>query len=745
MPAPTNLTVGRGQFEFTPSTVISVENPEQQAVAAYFASLFQAPAGFTPAVEPGAARASVVLSSDSSLPAEAYHLEVSPCKVTIKASSSSGFFYAFQTLRQALPSAIDAPKAAGSVRWCVPSMTVSDSPRFAYRGVMIDVARYFMPKEDLLKVIDCIAMLKLNTLHLHLSDDNGWRIEIKKYPRLTSVGAWRVDRGDTPFPDRKNPGREEPTPIGGFYTQDDIRDIVAYAAERHVEVIPEIDMPAHSNAALAAYPEFACPTVDKFIGVLPGLGGSNADIIYCVGNDRTLDFVRDILDEVMDLFPTKYMHLGGDEAWKTHWKTCPYCQARIKKEGLMNEEELQGWFMAKMNEHVQSRGKIMMGWDEVTNSAIPDDAIIFGWQGMGKAALKAAAQGHRFVMTPARVTYLIRYQGPQWLEPLTYFGNNTLKDIYDYEPVEADWADGYEDLLMGIQGSLWTEFCASTDDATYLLFPRLTALAERAWCAKGYSNWDGFLKALDRYNEHLDAKGIVYAKSMYNIQHTVRPSSAVPGAVDVALECIRPDVTVRYTLDGSEPGPNSTLYSAPFTVSAASEVKCATFFHDGSRAGKTLTVPIIHSLSTGMKIIDDKEADKLLTNGVRGSLRQSDFEWCNWGSAGRSFIVDLTDAQSLNSVTVGCLTNYGMAIHKPKSIRVEVADSNMVFRTVAVREFTDQEIFTEGNFVDDIVFNLDGIVSSQVKISLEGAGRCPTNHLRPGAESRMCIDEVLIQ
>lgn len=745
VPAPSSISLGRGVFEFKRSTVISVENSSQEAVARNFAALFQVPASFVPEVSSGDARAQVRLIFDPSQPHEGYQMDVDSKKITIRASDNAGFYYAFQTLRLSLPSKIDSKEYCRGVKWTVPAMSVSDSPRFEYRGVMIDVARYFMPVQDMMKVIDCMSMLKLNKLHLHLSDDNGWRLEIKKYPRLTQVGAWRVDRGDTPFPDRRNPSANEPTPVGGFYTQEQMKEIIAYAAERQVEIIPEIDMPAHSNAALASYPEFACPTVKKFIGVLPGIGGSNADIIYCVGNDRTLQFVRDILEEVMDLFPSRYMHLGGDEAWKTHWKTCPLCQARIKKEGLLNEEELQGWFMQQMNQFVMSKGKTMMGWDEVTNSKIPQDAVIFGWQGYGNAALKAAAQGHRFVMTPARVTYLIRYQGPQWLEPLTYFGNNTLKDIYDYEPVAENWSEGYEDLLMGIQGSLWTEFCNSTDDATYLLFPRLAAVAERAWCHKGYNDWNGFLAAVDKYNAHLDEKGVVYAKSMYNIQHTVRPSSVVKDAVEVTLECIRPDVRIRYTTDGTEPTADSAVYSEAIIVTGEEEIRCATFFDNGEQAGKTLTVHILHSLSTGKDIIDDKEAGNLLTNGVRGSLRQSDFEWCNWGTSGRTFVVDLKEPTEISSVTVGCLTNYGMAIHKPKSIRIEIADRDSVFRQIAERKFTPEEIFMEGNFVEDVIFDFEEVTSSQIRISLEGAGNCPQNHLRPGQESRMCIDEVLVK
>ena len=228
------------------------------------------------------------------------------------------------------------------VKWSIPAVSIQDEPRFGYRALLLDASRFFIPKENVLRIIDCMAMLKINTLHFHLTDDTGWRVEIKKYPRLTEVGAWRVDRTDLPFPARRNPEPGEPTPVGGFYTQEEIKEMVAYAAERQIEVVPEIDMPAHSNSALAAYPHLACPVVKEYIGVLPGLGGRNSEIIYCAGNDSVYAFLQDVMDEILELFPSRYIHIGGDEARKTYWEKCPLCQARMKKEKIANEEDLQG-------------------------------------------------------------------------------------------------------------------------------------------------------------------------------------------------------------------------------------------------------------------------------------------------------------------------------------------------------------------------------------------------------------------
>lgn len=484
VPRPAQMVPGSGNYLFSGKTVFAVENEEQAEVARGFIALFTRAAGFTPKLTVGdAEKGNVRFQTDATLKSEAYTLQVSPKEIIIEASDAKGFFYALQTIRQLLPASIEKKKVSDKkVKWTIPAVNIQDEPRFGYRALLLDASRFFIPKENVLRIIDCMAMLKINTLHFHLTDDNGWRVEIKKYPRLTEVGAWRVDRTDLPFPARRNPEPGELTPVGGFYTQEEIKEMVAYAAERQIEVVPEIDMPAHSNSALAAYPHLACPVVKGYIGVLPGLGGRNSEIIYCAGNDSVYTFLQDVMDEILELFPSRYIHIGGDEARKTYWEKCPLCQARMKKEKLANEEDLQGYFMNRMSEYVRSKGREVIGWDELTNSSfLPDDAIILGWQGYGQAALKAAEKGHRFIMTPARIMYLIRYQGPQWFEPLTYFGNNTLEDVYDYEPVQKDWKPEYADLLMGVQACMWTEFCNKPEDVDYLVFPRLAALAEVAW------------------------------------------------------------------------------------------------------------------------------------------------------------------------------------------------------------------------------------------------------------------------
>ena len=742
VPCPVSLVPGTGNFHFSAKTSFAVENEGQAEQVRQFTELLTRAGGFTPRIKVDSRKGDVCLVTDVTLKSEAYKLEITIKKITIRASDLQGFYYALQSIRQLLPSAIESEQVTENVDWTVPALTITDQPRFGYRGLLVDVARFFSPKENLLRIIDCMAMLKLNKLHLHLVDDNGWRIEIKKYPSLTEIGSCRVDRPGKTFPERRNPRQGEPTVEKGFYTQNEIREIVRYAQERHIEVIPEIEMPAHSNAALAAYPLLSCPVVDKFIGVLPGLGGNHADVIFCAGNDSVFTFLQDILDEVLELFPSKYIHLGGDEARKTHWEECPLCQARMKAENLENTEELQGYFMARVARYVQNKGREVIGWDELTNARIPEGSIILGWQGYGQAALKAAELGHRFIMTPARILYLIRYQGPQWFEPITYFGNNTLKDVYDYEPVQKDWTPQAASLLMGVQACMWTEFCNSPADVDYLLFPRLSALAEVAWTKPARKNWASYLKAMDHFNEHLAVKGIVYARSMYNIQQTVTPKE---GRLQVELDCIRPDVQVRYTMDGSVPTAQSPLYTKPLMLTEAKTIKAATFAGN-EQLGQMLELPVIWNKATTKPVKSAGTGDLyMLTNGIRGSQKYTDLEWCSWMKSDTvTFTLDLKKPELVNKLTLGSITNYGMAVHKPAEIEVWISGDDKEYRKVGECSYTKNEIFREGVFREDIPFEI-GTEARYVRVVARGAGDCPFTHVRPGQEARIYFDEIIIE
>mgnify|MGYP003277202302 FL=1 len=739
VPCPAEYSTGEGYFIFGPETTFGIENESQLRMVSDFVSLFRA-AGFVPGVKIGDDRADVRMVTNVSLPDESYHLAVTTKKIRIEASSDAGFFYALQSLRQLLPPAVEGDGLDMAMDCRVPAVTISDRPRFGYRGLMVDVSRFFMPKQNLLRIIDAASFLKINKLHLHLVDDNGWRLEIKRYPRLTQVGAWRVKR-DEPFPNRRNPERGEPVPVGGYYTQEDMKEIIRYAASRQIEIIPEIEMPAHTNSSLAAYPELACPVVDRFIGVLPGGGGKNAEIVYCAGNDSVFAFLEGVIDEVAELFPSRYIHLGGDEASKVNWAKCPKCQARMKAEHIEHIEELQSYFMTRMSSYVKSKGKEVMGWDELTNSTLPEGAIIYGWQGLGKAALKAAEQGHRFVMTPARILYLIRYQGPQWFEPLTYFGNNTLKDVYMYEPVQKEWNPAYENLLLGVQASMWTEFCSKPEDVEYQLFPRLLALSDIAWGQKNRKDWPDFLKRIDGVLPHIEKMGITCARSMYNIDHTVTP---MKNRLSVELSCIRPDVEIRYTTDGTEPDASSLLYTAPLTVEGTTCIKASTFA-GSEKMGQTLSLDMSWNKATGKKVLTSNEKGYVLTNGIRGSLRHTDFEWAGWYDQDASFVLDLGKKTSVSKVRLGCITNSGMAVHKPVSIRLSVSNNGKKFVPAGEIVYAPEDIFRNRTAVEDAVFEGLDVNTRYLKLEMKNPGVCPAGDVREGQKVWMYFDELMVE
>ena len=744
IPLPQEVSLTQGNpFKLNENVLIAY--PENNALlqrnAEFLSEYIQQATNYAPKTKAIAAgeqvKNAIVLGLDPGIAnKEGYVLTTTPEGISINGQTENGVFYGIQTLRKSIPA-----EAKGATV-LIPAGEIKDEPRFSYRGMHLDVGRHFFPKEFIKKYIDLLALHNMNTFHWHLTEDQGWRIEIKKYPLLTEIGSCRVDRPGKTFPERRNPRQGEPTVEKGFYTQDEIREIVRYAQERHIEVIPEIEMPAHSNAALAAYPLLSCPVVDKFIGVLPGLGGNHADVIFCAGNDSVFTFLQDILDEVLELFPSKYIHLGGDEARKTHWEECPLCQTRMKAESLENTEELQGYFMARVARYVQNKGREVIGWDELTNARIPEGSIILGWQGYGQAALKAAELGHRFIMTPARILYLIRYQGPQWFEPITYFGNNTLKDVYDYEPVQKDWTPQAASLLMGVQACMWTEFCNSPADVDYLLFPRLSALAEVAWTKPARKNWASYLKAMDHFNEHLAAKGIVYARSMYNIQQIVTPKE---GRLQVELDCIRPDVQVRYTMDGSVPTAQSPLYTKPLMLTEAKTIKAATFAGN-EQLGQMLELPVIWNKATAKPVKSAGTGDLyMLTNGIRGSQKYTDLEWCSWMKSDTvTFTLDLKKPELVNKLTLGSITNYGMAVHKPAEIEVWISGDDKEYRKVGECSYTKNEIFREGVFREDIPFEI-GTEARYVRVVARGAGDCPFTHVRPGQEVRIYFDEIIIE
>lgn len=741
IPEPQKIIEKEGCFVFNAATGLYIEDSRFAASASDLQKYLRRSAEITLLpVKKQQKKNTIELIPNKHVPAEGYEMKVSPEKIRIEAADHAGFFYAIQTLLQLLPPEIYAEAENNVKEWTVPAVEISDAPRFSYRGCMLDVSRFFTPKKDILKLLDNLAMHKINTFHWHLVDDNGWRIEIKKYPLLTSIGAFRAGR-ESIFPLRTNQTYGEPTPVGGYYTQDDIREVVAYARERNIEVIPEIEMPAHTNSSLAAYPHLACPVVHDFLGTVPGGGGKNGAAVYCAGNDSVFTFLEDVIDEVIALFPSKYVHIGGDEASKVYWKQCPLCQQRMKEHQIPNEEELQSYFIRRMNTYLNSKGKKLMGWDELVNSELPEGATIFGWRGIGQWAAKAAQKGHDVVLTPAQRLYLIRYQGPQWFEPITYFGPITLKDVYDYDMSMSGITPGLEKHVLGYQVSMWTEFVTNTQNLEYMLFPRLAAIADISWSSKP-KDWTGFLQRLDKMTEVYKLRDVNYAHSMFNLFHQVETKG---DRSYVTLSCIRPDVQICYTTDGTIPTAESTVYNASPVVVLPHTLFQARTFKNGKPAGDILKLIPIRNLATGSVIDGSVSGLNRLVNGILGSEKFTDGEHVDMIDQNLSFTLSLDSVKEISEISLGMTLNGGMAAHCPKSIRVSVSKDGVDFVPL-----TGIEIPAEIRFVNCIKKDRISLSEFQkteakyVKFEIERPGIVPDGYPREGQSSRMAFDEIYI-
>jgi hexosaminidase len=429
---------------------------------------------------------------------ESYHLAVTQVEVTLSALRPVGLFHGLETIRQLLPPEVER---AAPARWTIPAVVIEDTPRFPYRGVLLDVARWYYPPEFLEKVIDLLALYKLNTLHLHLTDDQGWRLEIMKYPRLTEIGAWRKE---TILAQNFRPYIGDGKPHGGFYTQRQMRDIVAYAAARHVTIIPEIEMPGHASAALAAYPELSCTGGPFQVSTRWGVH----EDIYCP-SEHTFAFLEDVLTEVMQLFPGRYIHIGGDEVPKNQWKESAVAQGVMRREKLANEEELQSWFIRRIETFLRAHGRRLIGWDETLEGGLAPEATVMSWRGTA-GGIEAARQGHDVIMTPTSPMYFDYYQGNPASEPLAIGGYVPLDSVYAYEPIPAVLTPEQAAHVLGAQGNVWTEYIPTPTQAEYMLFPRVLALSEILWSPREARSWRGFVARLPAQLARLDAMRVRY-------------------------------------------------------------------------------------------------------------------------------------------------------------------------------------------------------------------------------------------
>lgn len=741
IPQPQSMVLGKGYFQFTQETVFVID-PALMPAQLPFLKQFERASGFKFAVQKVAlSGSSVVIDTDKSLPKEGYTLAVTPEKINIKAADYNGALYALQTLRQLLPNEVESTKLVKR-DWLVPGVTISDAPQYQWRGLMLDVSRHFFPKEYILKTLDRMAMLKLNTFHFHLVDNEGWRIEIKKYPKLTEVGAWRVDQEDKLWDERTpntanafaNPATA-PKKYGGFYTQEDIKEIVAYASARGITVIPEIEMPAHAMSAIAAYPELSCHK--RPIGVPSGAVWPITDI-YCAGQEETFAFIEEVLTEVLALFPSQYIHVGGDEATHTEWERCPKCQLRMKEHQLKNVHQLQSYFIKRIDDFLTSKGRTLVGWDEIMDGGLAKNAAVMNWRGI-EVGKKALAQGNPIVLTSD--CYIDNYQGLPDYEPQANGGYLPLKKLYNYNLEKEALSDASveKNKVLGTQANLWAEHVGSTEHSEYMLFPRLLALAEISWTNDKLKDWDSFMRRTQHFMQRMDVMGIHYAHSVYQVVPTVENKE---GNIYLKLECEVPNADIRYAL-GDTPIEKGEKYTAPIAIKATTTYKAAVFSANATNTitsgqitfhkaiGKPVSYsPLYHKSYEG-------QGEGTLTNVIRGTKNFHDGQWLGWLGDDVTLTLDLGETTEVSEVRIGAMDAQSSGIYFPERLTVALSADGKNYREVAAQE---EPCTIKGKpSLKDFVLKFDTQSTRYLKIQLKNVKTPPK-----GGDAWLFIDEILV-
>lgn len=556
IPAPVSVTPHAGSFMLNASTQLSATGEEAQHTAKMFNDFLQENYGFTLHIveNSGNTKNAITLAiNKDAAPKEGYRLDITKSNILLQGADAPGLFHGLQSIIQMLPTGKQA-------NYTIPCAAINDYPRFVYRGMHLDCGRHFFPVSFIKDYLDMMARYKFNTFHWHLTEDQGWRIEIKKYPRLTEIGSKRKETVIG-----HNSGRYDGQPYGGYYTQEDIREIVQYAKDRYITVIPEIEMPGHAQAALASYPLLGCTTGPYQVATSWGVFKD----VYCAGKESTFQFLDSVLTEVMELFPSHYIHIGGDECPKDAWKACPYCQKRIKDEGLKDEEGLQSYFISRVEKFLNSKGRDIIGWDEILEGGLAPNATVMSWRGE-EGGIAAAKQHHNVIMTPGSWCYFDHAQSRSKLEPLNIGGYLPLEKVYSYDPVPEELNVDEKKYIIGVQANLWSEYIPSVEQAEYMIMPRMLAMAEIAWTPLKEKNYTNFLTRIPKQLQYLDAHHF-----NYRIPEPAGFASdtTTKHRVTVKLEPFVPGTKIHYTLDGTTPDSNSTIYSKPLTIDLKKESK----------------------------------------------------------------------------------------------------------------------------------------------------------------------------
>lgn len=731
IPLPKSVVLGKGSYVLNSKTTIQAK--ENSFEATYLQQLIQEQTGLKLEINSKFQSNCIQLielrADTLTTQIESYNLTISSNRISLSAFSNKGLFYGIQTLVQLLPF-----EKKNEIH--IPWQQISDQPKFKWRGMHLDVARHFFPKEFIKKYIDYLAMYKMNTFHWHLTDDQGWRIEIKKYPKLTQIGAWR----NGSMIGHYNEQKYDTLLHGGFYSQEDVKEIVAYASQRHINVIPEIEMPGHATAALASYPELSCTgknfEVAKQWGVL--------DDVFCT-KPETLSFLKDVLSEVIDLFPSQYIHIGGDECPKTRWKNCPNCQKNIRDLGLKDEHELQSYLVQTIEKFVNSKGRKIIGWDEILEGGLAPNAAVMSWRGT-EGGITAAKQKHHVVMSPGSHCYFDFYQGEQKTEPLAIGGYTPLEKVYAFNPIPEELTSEESTYILGGQGNVWTEYMDDFSKVEYMAMPRMAALAEVLWGKDEKATFDAFKIRLLHHFDRLDQMKINYSKALFEVKSNIQPLKDPSG---LAVKLIPADsaFSIFYTTDGTIPTRQSLLYTAPIPLATSTTLKAASFI-SGIQKSAVLEQSFDFHKGIGAHVTLQPEPSKTysangafsLVDGIYGDRGKFGRDWLGFSGKDISAVIALNKTEALHKITVDVLSSPASWIYYPRQITVAISLDGVTYSKEM--EITKDEI---ENSHGKVILDLQNQQALFIKVKAMHHGTIEEGNPGAGEPAWLFIDEIKIE
>jgi hexosaminidase len=728
IPKPKSLNVNEGTFKLNTSTKIFYKNEARQ-IAEYLNEIINPSTGFNLNLNEWDNKVednSIIISlsnTNNDYGIEGYALVVNKNNVMIEAAELNGLFYGIQSLLQLLPVEIESKTKVENVDWKIPCVVILDEPEFSWRGLNLDCCRHFMTKEFVKRYIDLLAYHKFNTLHWHLTEDQAWRIEIKKYPELTNKGAFRTyDDGSV---------------YGGYYTQEDIKEVVAYAASRFINVVPEIEMPGHSTAAISCYPEISCTGGPFDVGTLWGIYYD----VYCAGNEKTFEFLENVINEVVDLFPGKYIHVGGDEAPKNRWKECPKCQQRIKGEGLADEHELQSYFIKRMEKFINSKGKKIVGWDEILEGGLAPEATVQSWRGV-KGAVDAAKQGHDVIVSPTSHCY---YDYPVDV--------TDMQKVYSFDPVPPELTDVERKHVLGSEGNMWSEYAPQEyiDDR---LFPRLLALSEVVWTYPAERNFEEFRQRVQRHYDRLDLLGVTYGLETKPFE-IIKEFNANTNAFDLQITQIQKDINLYVYSKQRGPMMSNPMGVERFNIQVPKTeelefslarsknnvgkiFKHNFTFNKAARKKVDLTFPFSEKYSAG--------GVEALTDGMRGSdsFRGGDKSWQGYQGTDFEGMIDLEEITEISKISIGFFQASSSWVVFPEYIEFFISENGADFLNVGRVDITSS-IRNPDWVQKDFEAALENVKGRYVKIFAKNIAELPSWHPEAGGKPWLMIDEIIVE